>query len=76
MQMANIHTLKGWSPYNIYKDGLKIYTTINTSLQQKAEEAVIQHLSGVDPSGKNKKTESWQKKFDKTKRYKKDKWPF
>ena len=70
------YTKKDGTTYNIYKDGLKIYTTLNTSMQQKAEEAVFQHLSGVDPSGKNKKTKSWQKQFNKTVKYKKDKFPF
>ncbi|MBL6660482.1 MAG: transglycosylase domain-containing protein [Crocinitomicaceae bacterium] len=67
---------KDGTPYDIYQDGLKIYTTINTSLQQKAEDAVVQHLSGVDPSGVNTRSKSWQKRFDKTGRYKKGKWPF
>lgn len=31
--------------YNLYKDGLKIYTTINSRMQQYAEEAVTEHLS-------------------------------
>jgi penicillin-binding protein 1A len=31
--------------YNIYKDGLKIYTTINSKMQKYAEEAVTEHLS-------------------------------
>jgi penicillin-binding protein 1A len=30
--------------YNIYKDGLKIYTTIDSRMQQYAEEAVAVHL--------------------------------
>jgi penicillin-binding protein 1A len=30
--------------YNLYKDGLKIYTTINSRLQQYAESAVQQHI--------------------------------
>ena len=34
------------SPYNIYRDGLKIYTTIDSKLQQYAEEAVVEHLAG------------------------------
>ena len=47
-------TLKEWckthykpdgSPYNLYKDGLKIYTTINSRMQRYAEEAVREHLS-------------------------------
>ena len=31
-------------PYNIYSDGLKIYTTIDSKMQQYAEEAVKEHL--------------------------------
>jgi penicillin-binding protein 1A len=30
--------------YNLYRDGLKIYTTINSRMQQYAEEAVDEHL--------------------------------
>ena len=33
------------SNYDLYKDGLKIYTTINSRMQQYAEEAVTEHLS-------------------------------
>lgn len=35
------------SPYNIYTDGLKIYTSINARMQTYAEEAVREHLGGV-----------------------------
>ena len=31
--------------YDLYKDGLKIYTTINSKMQKYAEEAVEEHLS-------------------------------
>ncbi len=31
-------------PYNIYKDGLKIYTTIDSRMQQHAEESVNEHM--------------------------------
>ncbi|MCK5856098.1 MAG: transglycosylase domain-containing protein [Bacteroidales bacterium] len=31
-------------PYNLYRDGLKIYTTINSQMQAHAEEAVTEHL--------------------------------
>lgn len=56
---------KDGTPYNIYRDGLKIYTTLNTSLQQKAEAAVVKHLSGVDPLNKSAKAvPSLQQKFD------------
>lgn len=30
--------------YDIYSDGLKIYTTLNSHMQQYAEEAVVEHL--------------------------------
>lgn len=33
--------------YNIYKDGLKIYTTINPRMQMYAEEAVSRHISSM-----------------------------
>ena len=33
-------------PYNIYLDGLKIYTTINSRMQAYAEEAVEKHVVG------------------------------
>ncbi|MDR2893955.1 MAG: penicillin-binding protein [Alistipes sp.] len=32
------------TPYDIYRDGLKIYTTINTTMQRYAEEAVVSRL--------------------------------
>lgn len=31
-------------PYNIYKDGLRIYTTIDSRIQKYAEESVNQHM--------------------------------
>lgn len=31
-------------PYNIYKDGLRIYTTIDSRMQLYAEEAVFEHM--------------------------------
>lgn len=34
-------------PYDLYTDGLKIYTTLHAGLQREAEEAVRQHLSEV-----------------------------
>jgi len=35
------------APYNIYRDGLKIYTTINSDMQRYAEQAVQKQLSEV-----------------------------
>lgn len=37
-------------PYNLYTDGLKIYTTINPRMQMYAEEAVAQHVSALQKS--------------------------
>ena len=42
---CNKNTKADGTPYNLYKDGLKIYTTINSRMQQYAEEAVEEHLS-------------------------------
>lgn len=39
------HKKPDGTPYNLYKDGLKIYTTINYKMQKYAEEAVAEHLS-------------------------------
>lgn len=41
---ANNYKADG-SPYNLYEDGLKVYTTIDSRMQQYAEEAVREHLS-------------------------------
>ncbi|MFN8244009.1 MAG: transglycosylase domain-containing protein [Ferruginibacter sp.] len=35
---------KTGEPYDLYRDGLKIYTTINSRMQQYAEESVEQHM--------------------------------
>jgi penicillin-binding protein 1A len=68
-----INPLYGWcnknkkpdgSPYNLYTDGLKIYSSINYRMQEYAEEAVKQHLK-----------ESLQPAFNKEKKGKK-KAPF
>ncbi|HEU4496730.1 MAG TPA: transglycosylase domain-containing protein, partial [Flavobacterium sp.] len=48
--------MKGWvkdnpkkdgSEYDIYRDGLKIYTTIDSRMQQYAEEAVTAHMANL-----------------------------
>ena len=36
---------KDGTNYNLYTDGLKIYTTINSRMQKYAEEAVYQHIA-------------------------------
>lgn len=42
---CNKNTKKDGSHYNIYTDGLKIYTSIDTRMQQLAEEAMTQHVA-------------------------------
>jgi len=41
---CNKNTKPDGSPYNLYRDGLKIFTTINSSMQRYAEEAVAEHM--------------------------------
>ncbi|MFZ9661648.1 MAG: transglycosylase domain-containing protein, partial [Chitinophagaceae bacterium] len=38
---------KTGAPYDIYKDGLKIYTTINPRMQEYAEIAVFRHMQNL-----------------------------
>lgn len=38
------NTKKGGTKYNLYTDGLKIYTTLDSRMQQYAEDAVTEHL--------------------------------
>ncbi|MEO6304458.1 MAG: transglycosylase domain-containing protein, partial [Bacteroidia bacterium] len=47
-------------PYNVYKDGLRIYTTIDSRMQKYAEEAVFEHMHDL------------QKMFDKDLKTKKN----
>ena len=42
---CNKNKKKNGEHYNIYTDGLKIYTTIDTRMQQYAEEAVYKHVA-------------------------------
>lgn len=53
VKLWNENPLYGWchkntkadgTVYNLYKDGLKIYTTVNSKMQAYAEEAVAQHM--------------------------------
>lgn len=38
------------TPYNIYTDGLKIYTTIDSRMQKYAEESVDEHIKSLQSS--------------------------
>ncbi len=43
-EWAKTHTRADGKPYNIYRDGLKIYTTIDSRMQRYAEEAVKEFM--------------------------------
>ncbi len=55
---AKEHKKANGESYNIYQDGLKIYTTINPRMQLYAEEAVSKHMSALQ---KNYWTLPWVK---------------
>ncbi|MBR5656946.1 MAG: transglycosylase domain-containing protein [Prevotella sp.] len=42
---CNKNFKKDGKPYNVYTDGLKVHTTIDTRMQKYAEEAVHQHVA-------------------------------
>ncbi len=41
------HKKNNGDPYNLYRDGLKIYTTINPRMQLYAEESVAKHMNAM-----------------------------
>ncbi|MCR4995428.1 MAG: transglycosylase domain-containing protein [Bacteroidales bacterium] len=43
---CNKNKKKDGEPYNIYTDGLKVFTTIDSRMQRYAEEAMTEHVSG------------------------------
>ena len=50
-EWCKTHFKPDGTPYDLYKDGLKIYTTINSKMQQHAENAVREHLgSDLQPA--------------------------
>lgn len=42
---CNKNRRKDGKPYNVYTDGLKVYTTINSQMQEYAERAVCEHVA-------------------------------
>ena len=42
---CNKHHKKNGETYNVYADGLKVYTTIDSRMQQYAEEAMYKHVA-------------------------------
>ena len=57
---CNKNFKRNGEPYNIYTDGLRIFTTIDTRMQQYAEQAVHKHVAGY-----------LQPQFNRANRYKK-----
>ena len=47
---CNKTTKPDGSPYNLYQDGLRIYTTIDSRMQRYAEEAVDEHMQSLQES--------------------------
>lgn len=43
---CNKHTKRDGTHYNIYTDGLKVFTTIDSRMQKYAEDAVLKHVVG------------------------------
>ncbi len=43
-EWCKTHFKADGTPYDLYRDGLKIYTTIDSRMQQYAEEAIKEHL--------------------------------
>jgi len=41
------HKKENGKPYDIYRDGLKIYTTIDSRMQKYAEEAATEHMTAL-----------------------------
>jgi penicillin-binding protein 1A len=47
---CNKHTKRDGSNYNIYTDGLKVYTTVDSRMQRYAEDACYEHVvKGLQP---------------------------
>ncbi|MBL4623946.1 MAG: penicillin-binding protein, partial [Flavobacteriales bacterium] len=64
------HTNSDGEQYDLYKDGLKIYTTIDSRLQDYAEDAVAEHLGKTlqnqfDKDIKNNKYKPYNKSYSK-----------
>jgi penicillin-binding protein 1A len=60
LEWCKQHTKADGSQYNLYRDGIRIYTTINSRMQRYAEEAVAEHLK----SFQDKFNQHWKGKGD------------
>lgn len=61
------HKKPDGSDYNMYTDGLKIYTSIDSRMQKYAEEAMQEHMANLqnefDKWQNSRKKHPWSKKF-------------
>ena len=62
LKNGEIATQKNGANYNLYRDGLKIYTTLNSTMQRYAEESEIEHMSALQQVFDNtqKGHQAWQ----------------
>ena len=62
LQWCKSHTKSDGTPYNIYTDGLKIYTTIDSRMQRYAEKAVRSQMTVIQKSFDQhwKKRKPWE----------------
>ncbi|WP_051312755.1 penicillin-binding protein 1A [Sporocytophaga myxococcoides] len=62
-EWCNTHYKPDGTPYNLYTDGLKIYTTIDSKMQRHAEKAMTEHMSKLQVSFYShwKNTTPWKK---------------
>ena len=44
---CNKHTKRDGQPYNLYTDGLRIYTSVDSRMQQYAEQSLLDHLKNT-----------------------------
>ena len=67
---CNKNTKRDGTPYNIYMDGLKVYTTIDSEMQQYAEDAAYAHVAkylqpAFNKENRNKKNAPFTSKLSK-----------
>ncbi|UKJ07340.1 penicillin-binding protein 1A [Solitalea lacus] len=53
LENGTIKSKADGTPYDLYRDGLKIYTTIDSRMQEYAEDAIKQHLMELQSTIKN-----------------------
>jgi penicillin-binding protein 1A len=58
LEWCKTHEKENGEPYQLYSDGLKVYTTIDSRIQQYAEEAVVSQMKSIQATF----DEHWKKK--------------